>query len=151
MGDVLFSVRNLFYLGSYQGAINEAQDIEGLSDTESVERDVFVYRSYIALGSAQVRRLAPKIEKRMLASCSSERLTELSGCAAGGERNLRVSSTGAHGSAALCRVHQQEQKQGAHAYGVGFRSVCTVHILYVIALAAAMLRDATEHRARGAR
>jgi coatomer protein complex subunit epsilon len=55
MSDVLNSVRNLFYLGSYQGAINEAQDVEDLSELDSIERDVFVYRSYIALGVAQVR------------------------------------------------------------------------------------------------
>jgi hypothetical protein len=55
MSDVLFPVRNLFYLGSYQGAINEAQDVEDLSELDSIERDVFLYRSYLALGSAQVR------------------------------------------------------------------------------------------------
>lgn len=59
MSDILFPVRNLFYLGAYQGAINEAQDLDSLSELDSVERDVFVYRSYIALGSAQVRPQRP--------------------------------------------------------------------------------------------
>lgn len=52
--DVLFNVHNNFYLGAYQAAINEASDITGLSDTEATERDCFVYRSYIALGSYQL-------------------------------------------------------------------------------------------------
>jgi coatomer subunit epsilon len=55
MTDALFQVRNLFYLGAFQSAIHEAQDLAPLSETDRVERDVVVYRSYIALGSAQVR------------------------------------------------------------------------------------------------
>eukprot|EP00798_Chlamydomonas_sp_ICE-L_P017567 gene17567-23890_t len=51
MGDVLFPVRNNFFLGGYNTVINEGSDIENLSDMEGVERDIFVYRSYIALGS----------------------------------------------------------------------------------------------------
>lgn len=49
--DILFAVKNNFYIGAYNNAINEASDLEGLSDAEQVERDIFVYRSYIALGS----------------------------------------------------------------------------------------------------
>lgn len=49
--DILFAVRNNFYLGSYQAVINEASDLEGLSDAEELEKEVFVYRAYIALGS----------------------------------------------------------------------------------------------------
>lgn len=56
MADALFPVQNLFYLGAYQRAINEAQDLVGLSEVDSTTRDVLVYRSYIALGSAEVRR-----------------------------------------------------------------------------------------------
>lgn len=55
MADVLFPVQNLFYLGAYQRAINEAQDLAGLSEVDSTTRDVLVHRSYIALGSAEVR------------------------------------------------------------------------------------------------
>jgi len=55
MGDPLFSVKNSFYLGAYNNAINDAADLDGqLSEIESVERDVLVYRSYIALGSYEV-------------------------------------------------------------------------------------------------
>lgn len=52
--DILFAVRNNFYTGAYNNAINEASDLEGLSDAEAVERDVYVYRAYIALGSHDV-------------------------------------------------------------------------------------------------
>ncbi|KAK8551059.1 hypothetical protein V6N12_039728 [Hibiscus sabdariffa] len=51
--DHLFSLRNNFYLGSYQVAINNS-DIPHLSADDAVERDCLVYRSYIALGSYQL-------------------------------------------------------------------------------------------------
>ena len=51
----LFQVYNSFHLGAYQVAINEASDLLDLSPSESVEKDCYVYRSYIALGSYQVR------------------------------------------------------------------------------------------------
>lgn len=63
MGDVLFPVRNLFYLGAYQSAINEAQDLTSLSELDSIARDTFVYRSYIALGSSQVRFHTAKLQQ----------------------------------------------------------------------------------------
>eukprot|EP00959_Pyramimonas_sp_CCMP1952_P267138 5585110-Pyramimonas_sp.AAC.2 len=53
--DALFNVHNNFYLGAYQMAINEASDCTGLGHNEATERDCFLYRSYIALGSYQVR------------------------------------------------------------------------------------------------
>lgn len=52
--DLLFTVRNSFYLGAYQSAIAEASDLEGLSELERAERDCYVYRSYIELGSYEV-------------------------------------------------------------------------------------------------
>mmetsp|Transcript_22348 Transcript_22348/g.31084 ORF Transcript_22348/g.31084 Transcript_22348/m.31084 type:complete len:292 (-) Transcript_22348:292-1167(-) len=52
--DALFNVHNNFYLGAYQAAINEASDLKGLSANETTERDFYVYRSYIALGSHQL-------------------------------------------------------------------------------------------------
>lgn len=52
--DLLFSLRNHFYLGAYQAAIAEASDLEGLSEAEKVERDCYVYRSYIELGSYEL-------------------------------------------------------------------------------------------------
>ena len=51
--DPLFALRNNFYLGAYQAAINNS-DVPNLSSEEAVERDSLVYRSYIALGSYQV-------------------------------------------------------------------------------------------------
>jgi hypothetical protein len=50
----MFPVRNSFYLGAYQAAIAEAADLDTLSDKEKIERDVFVYRAYIELGSYEV-------------------------------------------------------------------------------------------------
>ena len=52
--DLLFTLRNNFYLGAYQAAIAEAADLERLSEADSIERDCFVYRSYIELGSYEV-------------------------------------------------------------------------------------------------
>ncbi|KAL4308198.1 hypothetical protein GQ457_01G024820 [Hibiscus cannabinus] len=51
--DHLFNLRNNFYLGSYQAAINNS-DLPNLSPDDAVERDCIVYRSYIALGSYQL-------------------------------------------------------------------------------------------------
>ena len=52
--DLLFNLRNLFYLGAYQAAINNS-DVPGLDADAAAERDAIVFRSYIALGSYQVR------------------------------------------------------------------------------------------------
>jgi hypothetical protein len=52
--DLLFNLRNLFYLGAYQAAINNI-DIPGLDADAAAERDAIVFCSYIALGSYQVR------------------------------------------------------------------------------------------------
>ncbi|XP_038687041.1 coatomer subunit epsilon-1-like isoform X1 [Tripterygium wilfordii] len=51
--DQLFNLRNNFYLGAYQAAINNS-DLPNLSPEDAVERDCLVYRSYIALGSYQL-------------------------------------------------------------------------------------------------
>lgn len=66
MADVLFAVRNNYYLGAYQAAVNEAQDIDSLSDLDQVERDVFIHRSYIALGSQKVRNHAARSQWPLL-------------------------------------------------------------------------------------
>ncbi|KAL8192246.1 hypothetical protein R6Q57_027913 [Mikania cordata] len=51
--DMLFNLRNNFYLGAYQAAINNS-DVPNLSEEDAIERDCLVYRSYIALGSYQL-------------------------------------------------------------------------------------------------
>lgn len=52
--ETLWNVRNLFYLGAYQTAINEAQELTALTDSEETERDFFVYRAYVALKKYEV-------------------------------------------------------------------------------------------------
>mmetsp|Transcript_17625 Transcript_17625/g.30356 ORF Transcript_17625/g.30356 Transcript_17625/m.30356 type:complete len:296 (-) Transcript_17625:77-964(-) len=52
--DELFSLRNNFYLGSYQLAINEGGNIHPKNESLRIERDCFVYRSYIALENYKV-------------------------------------------------------------------------------------------------
>ncbi|KAL5577837.1 hypothetical protein UlMin_019536 [Ulmus minor] len=51
--DHLFTLRNNFYLGAFQAAINNS-DIPNLSPDEAIERDCLLYRSYIAQGSYQL-------------------------------------------------------------------------------------------------
>lgn len=54
MGDPLFMLRNYYLIGAYNAAINEASDLEGLPGPVQVEKDAYVYRSYIELGSHDV-------------------------------------------------------------------------------------------------
>lgn len=63
--DSLFLVRNNFCLGAFQAAINDG-NVAGLSDAEALERDVFVYRSYVALGSYQVLPLVSPLRRCLL-------------------------------------------------------------------------------------
>lgn len=51
--DHLFNLRNNFYLGAYQAAINSS-DVNNLSPDDAIERDCLVHRCYIALGQLQV-------------------------------------------------------------------------------------------------
>ncbi len=52
--DELFQVKNHFYLGAYQQAINEATQ-SSFSDATRVELDCLVNRSYIGMGNFGVR------------------------------------------------------------------------------------------------
>uniref|UniRef100_A0A5S6Q564 Coatomer subunit epsilon n=1 Tax=Trichuris muris TaxID=70415 RepID=A0A5S6Q564_TRIMR len=46
--DDLFNVKNAFYIGSYQQCITEALALRPSSKQEKLDRDVYVYRAYIA-------------------------------------------------------------------------------------------------------
>lgn len=46
--DVLFDVRNTFYLGNYQQCVNAAQNLRVVGDADKTTKDVFLYRAYIA-------------------------------------------------------------------------------------------------------
>lgn len=56
MGDTdpLFELRNLFLIGNYQAAINEGLTLDHLPEAYKVERDVIIYRSYIAKGDYNI-------------------------------------------------------------------------------------------------
>jgi coatomer protein complex subunit epsilon len=47
--DELFDVKNAYYTGSYQSCINEAQKLSPSDADISIDRDVYLYRSYLAL------------------------------------------------------------------------------------------------------
>lgn len=48
--DELYTLRNLFWLGSFQRAIAEGNGLSRLPDELKAERDEFVYRSYVGQG-----------------------------------------------------------------------------------------------------
>ncbi|XP_045538840.1 coatomer subunit epsilon [Papilio machaon] len=52
--DELFDVKNAFYIGNYQQAINEAQNLTPSSPLAALQRDAFLYRSYIAQGNFRI-------------------------------------------------------------------------------------------------
>ena len=52
--DELYTMRNLFWLGNFQLAINESNSLHRLPKTLVPARDEFVYRSYVALGQYDI-------------------------------------------------------------------------------------------------
>lgn len=52
--DDLYTLRNLFWLGAYQAAINEANSLSRVSQALQKETKEYVYRSYLALGQSNI-------------------------------------------------------------------------------------------------
>jgi len=52
--DELYTLRNLFWLGNYQLAINEANGIRQIPAALATEKKEFLYRSYLALGQFDI-------------------------------------------------------------------------------------------------
>ncbi|KAJ0174967.1 hypothetical protein K1T71_009108 [Dendrolimus kikuchii] len=52
--DELFDVKNAFYVGNYQQAINEAQNVNPSNPIVVLNRDAYLYRSYIAQGNYRI-------------------------------------------------------------------------------------------------
>ncbi|KAF9608413.1 hypothetical protein IFM89_009779 [Coptis chinensis] len=52
--DHLFALRNSFYLGAYQAAINLSTSLNNLSEEDSIEKDSLVFRSYVAIGAPEL-------------------------------------------------------------------------------------------------
>jgi len=52
--DELFEVKNAYFTGNFQTCINEAQKLKVGDQATAVERDVFMYRSYLALRKYRV-------------------------------------------------------------------------------------------------
>ncbi|CAB3401374.1 unnamed protein product [Caenorhabditis bovis] len=52
MADKLFAIRNYFFLGSYQSCIGEALKFSSKNEEEKLEKDIYLYRAYIAQGQA---------------------------------------------------------------------------------------------------
>jgi len=46
--DELFEIRSAFFLGNFQQCINEAQKLKTSKDETKIQRDVFLYRAYVA-------------------------------------------------------------------------------------------------------
>lgn len=52
--DELYTLRNLFWLGHYQLVINESNGLGRLNNALTIEKDEYVYRSYLALGQYDI-------------------------------------------------------------------------------------------------
>ncbi|KAG9287391.1 hypothetical protein G9A89_023763 [Geosiphon pyriformis] len=52
--DELFALRNLFYTGSFQQVINEANSRTQVSEASKLERKIYLYRAYIAQGKYKI-------------------------------------------------------------------------------------------------
>ena len=53
-GDELIDIKNSFFTGNYQVCVNECQKHKLQDQSLGVEKDIFMYRSYIALKKYRV-------------------------------------------------------------------------------------------------
>lgn len=97
MEDELFQVKNYFYLGNYQMAINEASQ-GGLSGDCKTELDCLVNRSYIGMGNFQVSSFLLSNEWH------AAQVEAPIACAAGCRRNQRRLAHGPAGCPVIGRV-----------------------------------------------
>jgi hypothetical protein len=119
MGDHLFPVHNNFHIGAYQSAINAGADLSDLGETEATERDAFVYRAYIALGSHQASaepRCTPAgpgdpLLRRCAHYANATAFVLLR--AAGHLRDFGQRAHGAAGRQAVCHLHLAARSAGA--------------------------------------
>lgn len=52
--DELYSVKTAYWLGNYDEAVQEARQARVKADALKIERDVYMYRAYIAMGQYDV-------------------------------------------------------------------------------------------------
>lgn len=52
--DELYTLRNLFWLGNFQNAINEAASLTRIPAKLLTEKDEYLYRSYLSLGQYHI-------------------------------------------------------------------------------------------------
>jgi coatomer protein complex subunit epsilon len=52
--DELYTLRNLFWLGNYQLAINEGNALHRIPANLATEKDEYIYRSYLAMGQYDI-------------------------------------------------------------------------------------------------
>lgn len=67
--DDLFTLRNHYWLGSYQLAIAEGSGLGRLPEALRVERDEFIYRAYLALGQYSIVLGEVGLCVKMLVTC----------------------------------------------------------------------------------
>ncbi|PSC75635.1 coatomer subunit epsilon-1-like [Micractinium conductrix] len=54
MGDALFALRTAYHTGAFQACISLGATLVGLSEADRIERDCYVMRSYVELGSHEL-------------------------------------------------------------------------------------------------
>eukprot|EP01100_Stratorugosa_tubuloviscum_P000498 TRINITY_DN1112_c1_g3_i1.p1 TRINITY_DN1112_c1_g3~~TRINITY_DN1112_c1_g3_i1.p1 ORF type:complete len:298 (+),score=136.62 TRINITY_DN1112_c1_g3_i1:71-964(+) len=52
--DLLFELKNCYYLQNYQAGINEGNSLKLKDSSLNIEKEIFIYKSYLALGNTQL-------------------------------------------------------------------------------------------------